>query len=182
MSRTEAWACLLILVMMLKKIPSLFQENLHQAGTQTPWNLRWRSIKIWCTTSSLFPAALHFFYETTSACKIFLFFCIASVLLLHTEHSLLPHACLAFFLLSTLIRSRQGVYINVRLPCHIFQNTCVRGRNFLSKPASCAPCFKSIKPCCCTRCSTQGYSGALTMKNGQNTWCNLTWLTASLFL
>jgi len=48
--------------------------------------------------------------------RYFCLFYIASVLLPHTKASLLLHICLAVFLLSMLIQSRQKVYINARPP------------------------------------------------------------------
>ena len=72
-----------------------------------------------CTTFSLLPAELHLFLWITAASefKMFLFFCIASVLLPHTQPSLLPYVCLVVFLLSIVSsRSRQRVFIGARQP------------------------------------------------------------------
>jgi len=59
-----------------------------------------------CTPHNLFvfSAELRLFLLITAASDFNIFFCIASVLLQHTEPSLLPHICLAVFILNILIQ------------------------------------------------------------------------------
>jgi len=65
-----------------------------------------------CTTFPLLSAALSLFLLITAASdfKIFLFFCIVSVLAPDTEPSLLPHIGLTVFLLSILIQQTKSFY------------------------------------------------------------------------
>jgi len=55
-----------------------------------------------CATFSLLPPHhVHFYELRPPVSSRYFIFCISSVLLSHTEPTLLPHVCLAFFLLST---------------------------------------------------------------------------------